>query len=35
MALVELLDRPAETQGGKEEEGKKPAKRAKKEAAAV
>jgi large subunit ribosomal protein L17 len=35
MALVELLDRPAESEGGKEEEGKKPAKRAKKEEAAA
>jgi large subunit ribosomal protein L17 len=35
MALVELLDRPAESEGGKEEEGTKPAKRAKKEAAAA
>ena len=35
MALVELLDRPAEAEGDKEEEGKKPAKRAKKEAAAA
>ncbi len=31
MALVELLDRPAEVEGEKEEEGKKPAKRAKKD----
>src|SRR5690348_5896217 len=35
MALVELVDRPAQTEGDKEEEGKKPAKRAKKEAAAA
>jgi large subunit ribosomal protein L17 len=35
MAYVELLDRPAEVEEGKEEEGKKPAKRAKKEAAAA
>src|SRR6476659_8973856 len=35
MALVELLDRPAEAEGGEEAEGKKPAKRAKKEAAAA
>jgi len=35
MAYVELLDRPAEAEEGKEEEGKKPAKRAKKEAAAA
>ncbi len=35
MALVELVDRPAEVEGDKEEEGKKPAKRARKEAAAA
>ena len=35
MAYVELLDRPAEVEEGKEEEGKKPAKRGKKEAAAA
>ena len=35
MAYVELLDRPAEAEAGKEEEGKKPAKRARKEAAAA
>ena len=35
MAYVELLDRPAEAEAGKEEEGKKPAKRGKKEAAAA
>ena len=35
MAFVELLDRPAEAEEGKEEEGKKPAKRGKKEAAAA
>ena len=35
MAYVELLDRPAEAEEGKEEEGKKPAKRGKKEAAAA
>jgi len=35
MAYVELLDRPAEAEEGKEEEGKKSAKRGKKEAAAA
>src|SRR5690349_3166498 len=35
MAYVELLDRPAEVEAGKEEEGKKPAKRGKKEAEAA
>ena len=35
MAYVELLDRPAEAEEGKEEEGKKTAKRGKKEAAAA
>ena len=35
MALVELVDRPAEAAEGEGEEGKKPAKRAKKEAAAA
>ncbi len=35
MAYVELLDRPAEAEGDKEEEGKKPAKRGRKEAAAA
>jgi large subunit ribosomal protein L17 len=35
MAYVELLDRPAEAEGTKEEEGKKPAKREKKEAKAA
>jgi large subunit ribosomal protein L17 len=35
MALVELVDRPAETPEGDAQEGGKPAKRAKKEAAAA
>jgi large subunit ribosomal protein L17 len=35
MAYVELLDRPAEADPAKEEEGKKPAKREKKEAKAA
>ena len=35
MALVELLDRPAEAEAGESGEAKKPAKRAKKEAAAA
>src|SRR5512146_2642378 len=35
MALVELLDRPAEVAEGEGDEAKKPAKRAKKEAAAA
>ena len=35
MALVELVDRPAEAAQGEEGEGKKPARRARKEAAAA